>query len=144
MSAVIDGRREAERLGALYKSPPRRGNAPITVGDRGVKGVAGERSPKANPSTIPAHWRDRLPAPVSFYANVLPDLSEPDEAGQAFAICPLHSGNTTAMVTINMISSRGCWNCPVCGKGDMVAFVMRLFNDGFVAAVRRLVLGVQQ
>lgn len=141
MSAVIDGRQQVEKLRALYKPPNE--IAPTGQGQGDKSAPAKTRVAEMDHSRLPARWRDRLPAPVSFYAKALPNLSEPDGAGQAASICPLHCENTTAMVTINLASSRGCWNCPVCGKGDMMSFCMRLYGLKFVDAVRVLIQGAR-
>ena len=144
MSAVIDGHQQAKRLRALYGPPSQKPNAPTAANGRGIQGVAGERSPNPNTTSLklPRNWRDRVSSPAHFYANALPDLADLDDTGISVATCPLHSEPTTARLTVNLATSRGCWQCSVCGQGDMVAFVMRLHRIGFVAAVRHLVMEV--
>lgn len=140
MRPALDGRRATRDLARLYGPPPgQNDDAPIAANDRGAK-VAHRHTVNPNHSTsrLPNNWRGRLPAPATWYALNVPSMVIKDGVGTA--PCPMHA-DTRRSFLVRLDGVRGTWNCPTCGHGDMVAFVMRLHGVGFVAAVRHLVLG---
>ena len=78
--------------------------------------------------------------PFDFYKSVLPDLVV--NGGAATACCRFHPDGRRSLV-VDLTGAKGVWACPECGQDNMVSFAMRLFSEGFVAAVRRLVLGAR-
>lgn len=88
---------------------------------------------------IPANWRDRLPDPGAYYPKFVGKLSRPNGDGWAQGKCPLHD-DREASLSVQVVGRHGGWRCFAgCGKGDMVAFHMRLRGCDFKAAVRELV-----
>lgn len=93
---------------------------------------------------IPDNWRDRLPAPASYYAAHVAKLTAPNGHGYALGLCPFHDDHNPSF-GVKLTSARGVWCCHAgCGKGDMVEFHQRLTGQDFKGAVRDLLgLGVR-
>ena len=90
---------------------------------------------------IPPNWRERLPEPGEYYAQHVGKLSRPNSDGWAQGKCPLHDDHD-ASLSVQTVGRHGGWRCFAgCGKGDMVAFHMRLHGCEFKTAVRTLVRG---
>ena len=147
MRPAIDGRRATRDLARLYGSPPPGyDDALIAGGDEGVEGGAEKGTAKLtsgkdhSTKRLPSNWRGRTMTPFDFYKSVLPDLVV--NGGAATACCRFHPDGRRSLV-VDLAGAKGVWACPECGQGDMVGFAMRLFSEGFVAAVRRLVLGAR-
>ena len=145
MKPAIDGRRATRDLARLYGSPPPAyDDALIAGGEEGVedsveKGTAKLTSCRDHSTArLPRNWRGRLPSPLSYFKDAVPNMAI--SKGIGIGHCPMHT-DTRRGFLVRLDGVRGTWNCPTCGHGDMVAFVMRLHGVGFVAAVRRLVLG---
>ena len=141
MKLAIDGRRAARDLARLYGPHAEYGDAPIAANDQGVKKAAHQHDFKSNTTTslLPRNWRGRLPMPMTWYAINVAEMTSFNGIGTA--PCPMHQDKGRSLI-VNLGGSRGTWNCPVCGQGDMVGFAMRRFAMSFVDAVRLLVLGV--
>lgn len=140
MRPAIDGRRANRDMARLYGSPPSQ-NDEAPVNDQGfVGGGAGERSPSQKSTTgrTPSNWRGRLPMPATWYVMNVPEIVIYNGVGTA--PCPMHADRGRNF-TVDVAGTKGAWSCPVCGKGDMVSFVMRRHGVGFVDAVRHLVFG---
>ena len=90
---------------------------------------------------MPANWRDRLPDPATYYGARIGKLSRPNGDGWAQGVCPFHDDHD-ASLSVQVNSPHGGWRCFAgCGKGDMVAFHMRLRGCDFKQAVSELVRG---
>ena len=143
MRPAIDGRRATRDLARLYGSPPPGyDDALIAGGDEGVKKGTAKLTSYGDSSTkrVPSNWRGRTMAPFDFYKSVLSDMVIKN--GTATACCRFHAYRSRSLV-VDLTGSKGVWSCQLCGQGDMVGFAMRLFSEGFVAAVRRLVPGLR-
>lgn len=141
MKPALDGRRATRDLARLYGSPPGQNDEAPVVHDQGfVGGGAGRRSPsqKSTTSRLPSNWRGRTPMPSSWYALNVSEIVIHNGVGNA--PCPMHADRGRNF-TVDVDGSKGVWSCLVCGKGDMVGFVMRRYGMRFVDAVRLLVLG---
>lgn len=91
--------------------------------------------------TLPRNWRDRLPDPGEYYAQHIGKLSRTNGDGWAQGKCPLHEDHD-ASLSVQTSGRHGGWRCFAgCGKGDMVAFHMRLRGCEFKTAVRELLRG---
>lgn len=148
MRPPIDGRRATRDLARLYGSPPPGyDDALIAGGEEGVEGGAEKGTAKLtsckdhSTKRLPSNWRGRTMAPFDFYKSVLSDMVV--KGGTANACCRFHADRNRSLV-VDLTGSKGVWTCSQCGQGDMIGFAMRLYNEGFVAAVRRLVPGVRQ
>lgn len=87
---------------------------------------------------LPANWRDRLPDPDTYYRKRIAKLGKAHGNGWAQGQCPFHE-DRQASFSVNLIGERGGWRCFAgCGKGDMVAFHMRVTGHAFADAVRDL------
>lgn len=90
---------------------------------------------------IPPNWRERLPDPDEYYVRHVGKLTRPNGDGWAQGKCPLHDDHD-ASLSVQVIGRHGGWRCFAgCGKGDMVAFHMRLRGLDFKPAIRELVRG---
>lgn len=90
---------------------------------------------------VPANWRDRLPDGGDYYAQHVGKLSRANGDGWAQGKCPLHDDHD-ASLSVQVAGCHGGWRCFAgCGKGDMVAFHMRLRSLDFKAAVQELLRG---
>lgn len=141
MRAAIDGRRAARDLARLYGPPfAEYGDAPIAANDRGVSKAAHQNNlnPNGTTSRLPRNWRGRLPMPLTWYASNVAEMVIFNGIGTA--PCPMHPDKNRSLI-VNLGGSRGTWNCPVCGQGDMIGFAKRRYDMSFVDAVRLLVLG---
>lgn len=89
-------------------------------------------------STLPKNWRDRLPAPPSYYQRELPDLRAPNHAGWGVAHCCFHEDKNPSL-SVLLVGARGLYRCFSCGAhGDMVTFHMQRHGLSFADAVRDL------
>ena len=89
---------------------------------------------------LPSNWRERLPAPGTYYRQHVQKLSKANATGWAQGICPLHE-DRNASLSVH-VTGDGHWRCfASCGGGDLVGFHMRLRGVDFKAAVRDL-LGI--
>ena len=90
-------------------------------------------------TALPRDWRNRLPEPATYFARHLPGLSRPNAKGWAQAQCPFHE-DRTASFSVNVVGTRGHWCCFAgCGKGDLLAFHMRITGLPFVSAACELI-----
>ena len=142
MRAAMNGRRAVRDLARIYDFPPS-GNddAPIVRSDWGVNKAADQHNLNSNGTTsrLPRNWRGRLPMPMTWYATNVAEMVVFNGIGTA--PCPMHQDKGRNLI-VNLGGSRGTWNCPACGQGDMIGFAMRRYAMSFVEAVRLLVLGV--
>lgn len=141
MRPALNGRRAARDLARLYGPPcAEYGDAPIAANDRGVSKAAHQHDLNTNTTIgrLPRNWRGRLPMPMAWYGTNVAEMVVVNGIGTA--PCPMHQDRGRSLI-VNLCSSRGIWNCPVCGQGDMVSFAMRRYANSFVDAVRLLVLG---
>ena len=141
MKIAINGRRAARDLARLNGPPfAEYGDAPIAANDRGVNKAADQHNlnPNGTTSRLPRNWRGRLPMPMTWYATNVAEMVA--FKGIGTAPCPMHQDKGRSLI-VNLSGSRGTWNCPVCGQGDMIGFAMRRFAMSFADAVRLLVLG---
>ncbi|MDE2406852.1 MAG: hypothetical protein KGL91_03195 [Xanthomonadaceae bacterium] len=91
---------------------------------------------------LPDNWRDRLPAPATYYGQHVEKLGKPNGTGWAQGRCPFHDDHN-ASLSVSLSGERGHYRCFACGeRGDMVGFHMRHTGLGFNEAVRDL-LGVR-
>lgn len=92
---------------------------------------------------LPGRWRQRLPEPDAYYRQHVPSVGRAGDDGWAQGLCPFHDDHTPSL-SVNLDGRRGGWICFAgCGKGDLVAFHMRLKGLGFREAVRDLVEGAR-
>lgn len=89
--------------------------------------------------SLPRNWRDRLPSPAAYYGARVAELERLQGGdGWAQGRCPFHD-DQQASLSVNLAGAKGGWRCLAgCGRGDMVAFHMRLTGIGFAQAVRDL------
>ncbi|TXI44138.1 MAG: hypothetical protein E6Q50_18015 [Lysobacter sp.] len=91
------------------------------------------------PKRLPARWRQRLPAPEAYYRQRIPSLGALRRDGWAQGLCPFHEDHHPSL-SVQLDHPRGGWVCFAgCGRGDLIAFHMRLTTLPFVDAVRDLV-----
>lgn len=90
---------------------------------------------------LPHDWRDRLPDAGHYYPQHVAKLGRPNASGWAQGRCPLHEDHD-ASLSVQTAGQHGGWRCFAgCGKGDMVAFHMRLRGCDFRTAVAELLRG---
>lgn len=90
---------------------------------------------------LPGRWHQRLPEPGSYYRLHVPSLGRVRDDGWAQGLCPFHDDHAPSL-SVNLDGRRGGWICFAgCGKGDLVAFHMRLKGLSFREAVSDLVEG---
>ena len=118
---------------------------PDTGGRRASDAVSGLRAlygkgevsgSSARAPRVPANWRNRMPDPATYYAAHI----KPGKRSGAWtmALCPFHDDHNPSF-GVKLGSEGGHWECFAgCGRGDMVAFHMRLRGVTFVEAVREL------
>ena len=91
--------------------------------------------------TLPKNWRDRVPDAADYYPQHLGKLTRCNEDGWAQGKCPFHD-DRSASLSVQAAGRHGGWRCFAgCGKGDIVAFHMRLRGLGFKEAVCELMRG---
>ncbi len=89
-------------------------------------------------TSLPANWRQRLPAPAVYYAGRVGKLGAVNAAGWAPGQCPFHEDRAPSF-SVHLYGERGGWRCfSGCGHGDMVSFHQRLTGMAFKATVRDL------
>jgi hypothetical protein len=95
----------------------------------------------SKPSRIPDNWRDRLPAPATYYGQHVAKLGKPNATGWAQGVCPFHDDHNKSL-SVCLVGERGGWRCfAACGGGDLVGFHQRRTGLDFRAAVRDLIGG---
>jgi hypothetical protein len=86
---------------------------------------------------IPDDLMHRLPHPHSYYSRRVKGMTAPDEFGWSSAVCPLARYPLGHRVRID--TKTGHFNCPVCGRGDLLLFEMLLTGRRFKACVLQLI-----
>lgn len=86
---------------------------------------------------IPDDFMRRMPDPLLYYARRVKGLTAADEFGWASAVCPLARYPLGHRIRIDM--KTGNFNCPVCGRGDLLLFHMLLTGLRFKACVLELI-----
>ena len=87
---------------------------------------------------LPHDWRDRLPAPSTYYRLCVAKLGRSNAAGWAQGVCPFHEDRSPSL-SVQMADTHGGWRCwAECGSGDLVGFHMKRTGLPFTDAVRDL------
>ncbi|AVP96709.1 hypothetical protein C7S18_05610 [Ahniella affigens] len=118
---------------------PKNTHAPAKRG--AVVGFGESRPPYSNAVRLPSDWRQRMPAPETYYRTQLDKLSRPNSSGWMQGTCPFHDDHN-ASLSVHMVSGR--WRCFAgCGGGDLIGFHMSRHGLEFRAAVLDLIKGAR-
>lgn len=104
------------------------------------RALCGQRNTaiSGNQTKLPPDWRERLPAPETYYRGRVAALGSPNSSGWAQGRCPFHDDRQESF-SVNLAGERGLWRCFAgCGNGDLIGFHQRLTGNGFKAAVADL------
>jgi hypothetical protein len=90
---------------------------------------------------VPPNWRGQLPDSRTYYVRHVGKLIRANADGWAQGKCPFHDDHN-ASLSVKIVGPHSGWRCFAgCGKGDMVAFHMRLRGCAFKQAISELVRG---